>query len=285
MRIARIDHHGATTAAAVEGDGDDAVVVPLGTDDVVALLAPGAAAEARSAAIAAPVPLRDVQLLAPIPNPPEFLAIGLNYADHVAETGRDEPGFPIFFNKQVTCIVGPGDDIHVPAASGLVDYEGELGVVIGRRCRHVPVERALEVVGGYFVVNDVTVRDWQMRSPTMTLGKSWDTHGPTGPWIVTPDDVADPQDLRLRTLLDGEVMQDASTSQMIHGIAEQIAILSTVMTLRPGTLLATGTPSGVGITRQPPVLLRAGSTVRVEIDGIGVLENPVVDEPDPSPVL
>jgi 2-keto-4-pentenoate hydratase/2-oxohepta-3-ene-1,7-dioic acid hydratase in catechol pathway len=169
----------------------------------------------------------------------------------------------------------------VPRASSIVDYEGELGVVIGTRCRHVAPADARDVIAGYCIVNDVSVRDWQRRSPTMTMGKSFDTHGPIGPWIVTEDEITDPQDLWLTTTVNGEVLQDASTSNMIFGIAEQIAHLTTAFTLEPGDVLATGTPAGVGIFRDPPILLKAGDTVRIEISGIGALENPVVDEPSP----
>ena len=135
--------------------------------------------------------LDEVRLLAPV-QPRKFLAIGLNYADHIAESGMEAPEFPIFFNKQVTCVVGPGDDVHMPRVSSLLDYEGELAIVIGRRCRHVPVERAHEVIAGYTIANDVSVRDWQLRTPTMTMGKSFDTHGPLGPWVVTADELGDP---------------------------------------------------------------------------------------------
>ncbi|CAN5766226.1 fumarylacetoacetate hydrolase family protein [soil metagenome] len=250
--------------------------------DLVALLAAGTVgleAVARMADGAERRPLVDVTLLAPVPQPPKFLAIGLNYADHLAEMGREAPAFPVFFNKQRTCVVGPGDAIHVPRVSDQVDYEGELGVVIGRRARHVPVEHALDVVAGYTVVNDVTVRDWQAKAPTMTIGKSFDTHGPVGPWIVTPDEVPDPQTLRLHTEVNGEVGQDTSTAEMIFDVATQIATLSTSFTLEPGDLVATGTPAGVGVARRPPRFLRPGDTVRIEIEGVGVLENPVITEP------
>ena len=139
--------------------------------------------------------LDEVRLLAPV-QPRKFLAIGLNYADHIAESGMQAPEFPIFFNKQVTCVVGPGDDVHMPRVSNLLDYEGELAIVIGERCRHVPVEQAHEVIAGYTIANDVSVRDWQLRTPTMTMGKSFDTHGPLGPWLVTTDEIGDPHDLR-----------------------------------------------------------------------------------------
>jgi len=176
----------------------------------------------------------------------------------------------------VSCIVGPFDDVQRPRASDRVDYEAELGVVIGRRCRHVAEADALSVVGGYFVANDVTARDWQAASPTFTLGKSFDTHGPTGPWIVTSDEVPDPQALEMRLYVNGELRQQQSTSRMIYSVAQQIAHLSTVMTLMPGDLLATGTCAGVGVASNK--FLQPGDVVRVEIDGIGYIENRIVEE-------
>jgi 2-keto-4-pentenoate hydratase/2-oxohepta-3-ene-1,7-dioic acid hydratase in catechol pathway len=227
----------------------------------------------------APVPLADVRLLAPIPRPPKFLAAWLNFTDHIEETGMTQPASPVFFNKQTTCVVGPRDDVHRPRASEMLDYEGELGVVIGRRCRHVPADAAFEVVAGYVVVNDVSVRDWQLRSPTMTLGKSFDTHGPIGPWLTTVDEIADPHDLSIRTWLNDELVQDGSTSSMIFDIPAQIATLSTSFTLEPGDIIATGTPAGVGLVRQPPLWMKPGDVVRVEISGLGSLENRIIDEP------
>ena len=167
----------------------------------------------------------------------------------------------------------------MPRASDWLDYEAELGVVIGRRCRHVSAEDAPSVVAGYLAVNDVTVRDWQIRSPTMTLGKSFNTHGPIGPWMVTPDEVPDPHALRLRMLVNGEVRQDVNTGEMIYDIWQQIAHLSTVMTLEPGDILATGTPSGIGAAFKPPQFRKVGDVMRVEIEGIGAIENIVVPEP------
>lgn len=219
--------------------------------------------------------IADVDLLAPVKRPPKFLAIGLNYAEHIDETGRDKPAFPTFFNKQSTCVTGsgPASPIVLPAVSEMVDYEGELGLVIGRRCRNVATEDALSAVAGYLVVNDVSARDWQYKAPTWTLGKSFDTHGPIGPWLVTADEVPDPQDLRLRTTVNGDLRQDATTAAMITSCAEQISILSTVFTLEPGDVLATGTPSGVGMARTPPAFLVHGDVVRIEIDGVGAIEN------------
>lgn len=225
-------------------------------------------------------PLDTASLLAPVPTPSKYLAIGLNYADHIAETGTTAPEFPVFFNKQVSCVIGPGAAIVRPLVSTMVDYEGELAMVIGRRCRHVPAARAPEVVAGFVVANDVTVRDWQLKAPTMTIGKSFDTHGPLGPWLVTSDEVGDPHDLAVRTFVNDRQLQDGRTSDMLFDCWAQIATLSAAFTLEPGDVIATGTPAGVGMVRQPPVFLAHGDTVRVEIDGLGVLENPVVDEAD-----
>lgn len=227
-------------------------------------------------------PLADVRLQAPVPNPSKFLAIGMNYRKHVEEAvaaGFKMPDSQVWFNKQVSSVHPPFEAVHMPKASTRLDYEAELGVVIGQRCRHVSAEEARSVVAGYVVCNDVSVRDWQMRSPTMTLGKSFDTHGPFGPWIVTRDEVPDPHALRMRMFLNGELRQDASTAEMIHDIWEQIAYLSTVMTLEPGDVLATGTPSGVGVAMKPPAFVKVGDVMRVEIDGIGHIENTVVAEP------
>jgi len=277
MRLARFSHEGRDHTGALLGDE----VADLGDADPIGLLARGSDA-IRAAALAAPrrLALAQVRLRAPIPRPPKLLAIGLNYADHCTEAGMPEPDFPVFFNKQTTCVTGPGDPIHVPRVSTLVDYEAELAIVIGRRCRHVPAARAGEVIAGYMAINDVTVRDWQLRAPTMTLGKSFDTHGPTGPWVVTADEIPDPQDLRLRAWVNGVCMQDASTSGMIFDCAAQIETLSTAFTLEPGDVIATGTPAGVGMLRRPPVWLAPGDTVTIRVDGIGAIENPVIAEPD-----
>jgi 2-keto-4-pentenoate hydratase/2-oxohepta-3-ene-1,7-dioic acid hydratase in catechol pathway len=262
MKLARILHDGATSVARI--DGDRAVVI-----DAPDVLHPDAPETGTVLAVDA------VRLLAPIARPPKFLAIGFNYLDHINETGAAKPEFPVFFNKQSTCVIGPGTAIEIPAASTLVDYEGELGVVIARECRRVSVDEALSYVAGYLIVNDVSVRDWQFRAPTMTLGKSFDTHGPIGPWLTTADEIADPQALTIRTWVSGELLQDGRTADMVTTVAEQIALLSTACTLEPGDVLATGTPAGVGVARNPPRWLVAGDTVRIEIDGLGALENPV----------
>ncbi len=227
------------------------------------------------------LPLAEVQLLAPAV-PRKYLAIALNYAEHIAEMGMEAPEVPMFFNKQVTCVVGPGAEIHMPRVSTFLDYEAELAIVIGKRCRHVPAERAAEVIAGYTCANDVSVRDWQGRAKTMTLGKSFDTHGPLGPWLVTGDELGDPGDLRVRCHVDGELRQDESTAEMVFDCFQQVAHLSEAFTLEPGDVIATGTPSGVGLGREPvrDNLLHVGSEVRVEIEGIGELVNTVVEEPE-----
>ena len=202
--------------------------------------------------------------------------------DHIEETGGTKPEFPVYFNKQTTCTNGPFDPIHIPRASHRVDYEGELALVIGRRCRHVPKERAADVIAGYMIVNDVSVRDWQQRAPTMTLGKSWDTHGPCGPWIVTADEIGDPHGLALETRVDGELRQSSSTKFLIFDCFDLVSTLSTVCTLEPGDIISTGTPSGVGVAMQPRGYLKSGQRVRIDIENIGWIENPVIEEPADS---
>jgi len=233
-----------------------------------------ASVAARSAARR--LPLEAVDLLAPVPRPPKVLALGLNYAAHVAEMRRPPPEHQVWFNKQRTCVVGPGAGIEIPAVSDMVDYEGELAFVIGRPARHVPAAEAASFIAGFTVMNDVSVRDWQARTPTWTLGKSFDTHGPLGPWIVTGDEVGEPSGRRLRTWVNDELRQDASTGDMLFDCGAMVELLSTACSLEPGDVITTGTPPGVGASFDPPRWLRPGDVVRIEIEGIGVLENPVV---------
>jgi 2-keto-4-pentenoate hydratase/2-oxohepta-3-ene-1,7-dioic acid hydratase in catechol pathway len=250
-----------------------AAIAAVGIDRLAELA--GLAADAESGQA-----LEAVRMLSPA-RPRKYLAIALNYADHIAETGMEAPQVPTFFNKQPTCVVGPGDGIHMPTVSDKLDYEGELAIVIGRRCRHVPAEGAAEVIAGYTIANDVSVRDWQMRAPTMTIGKSFDTHGPLGPWLVTEDEIGDPQDLGIRTFVNDEQRQDGNTAEMVFDCFEQVSHLSEAFTLEPGDVIATGTPAGIGASVQPfpEGLLKVGDTVRIEIDGIGELRNEVVPEP------
>jgi 2-keto-4-pentenoate hydratase/2-oxohepta-3-ene-1,7-dioic acid hydratase in catechol pathway len=219
-------------------------------------------------------PLAEVKLEAPIVDPQKYLAIGMNYqahADEAAAAGIPQPTSQLWFNKQVSCITGPFDPIDIPKVSDMVDYEAEMGFVIGKQAHDVSEADALTIIAGYLVCNDVTARDWQFRSPTYTLGKSFDTHGPIGPWITTADEVADPHALTLHLSVNGVERQRSSTGDMIYNIAAQIAYLSTVMTLEPGDVIATGTPSGVGIASRS--FLKDGDVVRVEVDGLGAIEN------------
>jgi 2-keto-4-pentenoate hydratase/2-oxohepta-3-ene-1,7-dioic acid hydratase in catechol pathway len=225
--------------------------------------------------------LKTIEHLAPIPDPSKFLAIGMNYKDHVQEAlrkGMKIPDTQLWFNKQVSCVTGSHSPVLLPKMSQQLDYEAELGVVIGTRCRHVSAEQARECIGGYLIVNDISVRDWQMRSPTFTLGKSYDSHGPIGPYLVTADEVEDPQNLDIQLFVDNELRQHGNTRDMIYSIDEQIAYLSSVLTLEPGDILATGTPKGVGAAMDPPRYLSAGSHVRIGIDRLGWLENTIVSE-------
>jgi 2-keto-4-pentenoate hydratase/2-oxohepta-3-ene-1,7-dioic acid hydratase in catechol pathway len=291
MKIARFTHGGSTRLGIVVGD-EIADVGGLETSlpsDIGALLTAGSMARLDGlVAKASRLPLEAVRIEAPIVQPPEFLAIGLNYAAHVAESmaGARKPAVPMVFNKQATCITGPYDPIHIPhAAPDNIDYEGELGVVIGKRCRAVPRDRAHEVVAGWVVVNDVSVRDWQHASATFTMGKSWDTHGPIGPWMITPDELGDPHDLEITTWVDGQVRQHARTSQMLNNTWELIEHISTAFTLLPGTIIATGTPAGVGYAMTPKGLLTAGSVVKITIEGVGTIENTCIAEPNPGTVI
>ena len=285
MKLGTFTHAGSTRIGVVLGDEvvDLAAAAPELPREMCAFLAAGPEALERAGAAAArgsaSIALDQVRLEAPILRPPKFLAMGLNYADHVAEMGAEKPEFPIFFNKQSTCVTGPHDPIHRPRVSSALDYEGELGFVIGRRCRHVPEERAHEVIAGYLIVNDVSVRDWQLRVPTWTLGKSFDTHGPIGPWIVSPDEIGDPHALGLRTWVNDELRQESNTKQLIFNCFAQVAHLSTVFTLEPGDIISTGTPSGIGMSMKPPGFLVAGDRVRIAIERIGQIENRVIEEP------
>ncbi len=225
------------------------------------------------------IPLADIKLLAPIPRPGKFLGISLNYADHIAETKFEKPEYPTFFTKQSSCVIANGEAIHRPIVSEKLDYEGELAFVIAKRCKNVPIEYAHQVIAGFTIVNDVSVRDWQIRSPTWMLGKSFDTHGPMGPWIVTADEINDPHNLKLKTWIDGELRQDSNTKNMIFNCYEMIEYLSKAMTLEPGDVIATGTPSGVGVKMKPRGYMKPGQIAKIEIEGIGMLSNPVIAEP------
>jgi 2-keto-4-pentenoate hydratase/2-oxohepta-3-ene-1,7-dioic acid hydratase in catechol pathway len=221
---------------------------------------------------------KSARFRAPVPNPQKILAIGLNYADHVEETGRQKPDRQVWFAKLPNAVNGPFNAIEIPKVSSMVDYEAELVVVIGKQCRHVTREAAPGVIFGYMAGNDVSVRDWQNHTPQWILGKSFDTHAPTGPWIVTADEIRDPHTLGIRCLVNGEVRQNSNTKHLIFNIYDQIAHLTQAMTLLPGDLIFTGTPGGVGMAMKPPSFLKAGDVVRVEIDRIGAIEGRMLPE-------
>lgn len=286
MKLVTFSTDGASRLGRVEGDS----VVDLSAAgiaaDMLSLVSAGDDALKRAAAADGDRhALEAVTVLAPIARPPKILAVGLNYRDHIEETGLETPKSPMIFNKQSTAANGPFQPIHLPRVSDKLDYEGELGVVIGRRCRHVPRDRAAEVIAGFTVCNDVSVRDWQMRSQTFTMGKSFDTHSPFGPWIVTRDEIADPHALDLKTWVNGELRQDSNTRHLVFDCYDLIEFLSTAFTLEPGDLIVTGTPSGVGIGFDPKRFLEVGDRVRIEITGIGAIENEVVAEPDSTTVI
>jgi len=280
MKLVTFTHAGGTRIGAVR-DGrlvDLATAAPGLPRTMKTFLAAGEDAwrAARAAAddAEATLALDAVRLEAPIPDPPKILAIGLNYADHVAESGAQAPQHQIWFNKQANTVIGPADPILIPAvAPDYVDYEAELVAVIGRHCRHVPADRAHEVIFGYTCGNDVSVRDWQLRTPQFTLGKSFDSHAPLGPWLVSADEFGDPHDKGLRCFVNDEPRQASNTRQLIFDCFAQIAELSAAFALEPGDVIFTGTPGGVGGAMKPPRFLAPGDRVRVEIDGIGALEN------------
>lgn len=228
---------------------------------------------------AAAVGARDsLELGPPVPDPDKILCIGLNYTAHAEETKLDSSAIPTVFAKFRNSLVGDGDPVLVPAATKEVDFEGELAIVIGRRCRRVGREEALSAVAGVMPLNDVSARDLQMQTPQWTAGKAVDTFAPCGPELVLMDEVSDIQNLRLTTRLNGEVVQEASTAQMIFDIAHIVSFVSSWMTLEVGDVIATGTPAGVGFTREPPLFMKAGDTVEVQIEGVGTLTNVIVDE-------
>ena len=222
------------------------------------------------------LPRADLVLGPPVPRPGKLICVGLNYKDHAAESNMAVPKSPVTFSKYVTSVVGPGTPIRLPAVSAQVDYEAELAVVIGRRARHVSVEAAWDHVLGYMNLNDVSARDLQFADGQWQRGKSCDTFAPMVPAIVTRDAVADPHKLRIQLRLNGTTLQDSSTEQLIFGIDQVVSFLSQTVTLEPGDVIATGTPPGVGFARKPPIFLKPGDVVEVEVEGLGVLSSPVI---------
>lgn len=240
-----------------------------------------AAADAAASAKAVKVPGQSVKLLPPVPHPGKILCIGLNYRDHAIEGGKAIPAEPVLFGKFSNTLAAHGDQIKLPRVANKVDYEAELVIVIGKSGRHIPNDvSAFEYVGGYTCGHDVSARDWQFRGEEKQwiIGKTFDTFAPTGPWLVTADELTDPHKLQVQLRLNGETLQNSNTKEFIFGVPHLLWFLSQVMTLEPGDLIFTGTPPGVGIARKPPILLKPGDVAEVEIEGIGVLRNPVVAE-------
>ena len=281
MKLARFTESGSTRIGKVVGDKvvDLSGIAGVGPsmrkllEDLPHLRAALEAADAPAFDLAA------VRLEAPIDDPQKFLAIGMNYQSHADEciaAGLPVPKSQLWFNKQVSCITGPSDDIVRYKVSDELDYEAELAYVIGTRCREVKAEDAHKVIAGYLICNDVSVRDWQHRTPTFTLGKSFDTHGPIGPWITTADEIANPENLEIKLTVDGVLRQHARTDDLIYKIAQQVEYLSTVMTLYPGDLIATGTPSGIAAVDKN--WMKPGQVCRIEIEGLGAIENRVVQQ-------
>lgn len=281
MKLARFTENGRTRIGKVVSDSVVDLSGVAGVTDSMRVLLERLD-ELRSAleAVAEPAyALDDVRLEAPIADPQKFLAIGMNYKAHAEEAaaaGHKTPTSQFWFNKQVSCIAGPADDVVRYAVSDMLDYEAELAYVIGKKCRDVKAADAHSVIAGYLVCNDVSVRDWQWRSPTYTLGKSFDTHGPIGPWITTADEIADPENLEIKLTVDGVVRQHARTNDLIYKIAQQIEYLTTVMTLYPGDVITTGTPSGVAAVDEN--WMKPGQVCRVEIEGLGAIENRIVQQ-------
>jgi 2-keto-4-pentenoate hydratase/2-oxohepta-3-ene-1,7-dioic acid hydratase in catechol pathway len=277
MKLVTFTHARKTRAGVLTGSSDIADIgVPM-----LDLLAHGALVEHAEKALAsgAAVPASDVTIEAPVPRSGKVLAIGLNYRDHAEESGQPVPQRPVVFTKATTCIVGHGHPIRIPRVSRAVDWEAELCFVIGRPARYVKAADADRHIAGYTIGNDVSVRDWQFHSPTWVMGKSFDTHGPLGPWLVTPDEVGDAGNLDVRLTVNGEEKQRSNTSQLIFGVGEILEYLSAGMTLEPGDIVFTGTPAGVGGSRRPPEFLKPGDVVRIEIEKLGALENAVIEEP------
>lgn len=229
-------------------------------------------------------PFVEGKLVSPITRCGKVICIGLNYRDHATETGAEIPSEPVVFNKFPSALIGPDDSVELPAIAHQVDYEAELVAVIGKGGKHIPKSKAFEHIAGYTCGNDVSARDWQKGRPggQWLMGKTPDTFAPIGPWFVTADEVGDPHDLAISLRLNGQTMQQSRTSELIFGIDALVAHVSQLVTLEPGDLIFTGTPSGVGVARKPPLFLKSGDVMEVEIEGLGVLRNPVVAEQLPE---
>ena len=284
MKVVTFERTGRPPEAGVVLDARVVSLAGAGYCDVISLLAEGEEGRARvenwirnppSGAVA---DLASVKLLAPVPRPPKLICVGLNYRDHAIETNMKIPEVPTIFNKFPNIVIGPGDPIVLPKVSTKPDYEAELAFVIGKGGRNILAARWSDHVFGYTIVNDVSARDYQMATTQWLMGKTFDTFAPMGPWIVSADEIADPHALDISLTIGAEVLQHSNTRELIFRVPELVAWLSSVVTLEPGDVVATGTPSGVGFARRPPRFLKAGDEVVVTVEGIGELRNPVVAE-------
>ncbi len=284
MRLVTFHRGGNASEPGVLRDREVVGLSGLGIPDLLTLIRGGTAAQARVRAWAAEppadaiAPLESVHLLAPLPRPPKIICVGLNYRDHAEESNMPIPSVPTIFAKFPTAVIGPDASIVLPKSSTRPDYEAELAFVIGEGGRHIPASEWRQHVFGYTMLNDVSARDYQLATSQWMMGKTFDTFAPMGPWIVTADEIADPHALDISLTLNGEQMQNSNTRNLIFRIPELIAFLSSVFTLEPGDVVSTGTPSGVGFARKPPVYLQPGDEVVVRIEGLGELRNPVVAE-------
>ena len=289
MRFLSFESHGHAKLGWIK-DAKSTAFVDLGllglslpTDLKTLIETPGAIAAAHAAAQQAPasamVALASVQLLPLIPNPGKIVCMGLNYADHAKEGGNARPDYPSFFLRGATSMVGHHSPIIRPKASTQLDYEAELAVIIGQRARHLTAANALSCVAGYSCFNDASIRDYQRKANQWTIGKNFDGTGPFGPWMVTPDELPPGcEGLRIQSRLNGKVMQDANTKDFLWNVVESLRIITECMTLEPGDVIITGTPAGVGYARTPPVWMAPGDVCEIEIEGIGTLSNPIIDE-------
>ena len=280
MRLVTFQHEGFAQPGVLSG-GDVVGLKGAGFPTLLSVVEAGPGARPRvDQWVAKPpadavVSLSKVRLLAPLPRPPKIICVGLNYRDHAIESKMEIPKVPTIFSKYATSVIGPGDEIVLPKLSAKPDYEAEFAFVIGKGGRHIPKDRWRDHVFGYTNFNDVSARDYQMATTQWMMGKTFDTFAPMGPAIVTADEIPDPHALDIQMIITGEVLQNSNTSQLIFRIPELIEYLSGVFTLEPGDVVSTGTPSGVGFSRNPPRWLRAGDDVVVRISGLGELRNPV----------
>jgi 2-keto-4-pentenoate hydratase/2-oxohepta-3-ene-1,7-dioic acid hydratase in catechol pathway len=279
MRLVSFEQGGRIRPGVVKGD-KVIDLSSLGYDSLLQLIEAGPEAQRKLESIdgSGGIPLNEVRLKAPIPKPRKLICVGLNYRDHAEETGSEIPSVPTIFNKFATAVIGPGDTVVLPKVSKSPDYEAEFAFVIGRGGRNIKADDWQDHIFGYTIVNDISARDYQRATTQWLMGKTFDTFAPMGPWIVTKDEIKNPHELDISMTINGEVLQNSNTRELIFKVPDLISYLSSVFTLEPGDIVSTGTPSGVGVARNPPRFLRDGDTCVVKIQQIGELRNPVKAE-------